>query len=143
MLDIDHFKAINDHYGHLAGDEVLRNMVSRCLELLRDADLFTRFGGEEFMVLLPHTDLAQARDTAERLRSEVASNITQRNGKEIAITISIGVSCLKASDTNFESVIKRVDDALYEAKNAGRNCVMLSPDDLSQERAAIKRVGDN
>lgn len=127
MIDIDHFKAINDSHGHLTGDEVLRNMVSLCMSLLREPDLFSRFGGEEFVVLLPHTDLPQASETAERLRSAIARNVTRHNGREITITISVGVSCLKETDVNFESVIKRVDDALYVAKRAGRNCVRVLP----------------
>lgn len=131
MLDIDHFKQVNDRYGHLAGDEVLRETVALCQQQLRDPDMFSRFGGEEFVVLLPQTKLAQAMGTAERLLCSVGKNVISSVSDELQVTISIGVSTLLESDRNFESVIKRIDDALYHAKRTGRNRISLSPMDAA------------
>ncbi len=126
MLDIDHFKRVNDRHGHIAGDAVLRSTVQLCMEQLRDVDVFARFGGEEFVVLLPHTERKEAAETAERLRQRVADHTIEQEDKRINITISIGVSVLEQSDQGFESIIKRADDALYEAKHRGRNCIVVA-----------------
>jgi diguanylate cyclase (GGDEF)-like protein len=123
MLDVDHFKRINDQYGHVVGDEVLRDLVDCCKQQLREVDLFSRFGGEEFVALLPHTGLDEASETAERLRQAIEQNVTPAGEATIQVTISIGVSTLGQEDRSYESVLTRIDDALYEAKRAGRNCV--------------------
>lgn len=128
MIDIDHFKRVNDRYGHVAGDEVLRATARVCMAQLRDVDLLSRFGGEEFVVLLPHTGIEAALGTAERLRKAVEQNIVKQSGSDISVNITIGVSVMKDSDPGFESVIKRIDDALYEAKRAGRNRVSVAPE---------------
>jgi diguanylate cyclase (GGDEF)-like protein len=125
MMDVDHFKRVNDKHGHIAGDTVLRSTVQLCMEQLRDVDVFARFGGEEFVVLLPHTELEEAAETAERLRQRVADHYFAHENRRISVTISIGVSVLDRQDQGFESIIKRVDDALYEAKHRGRNCVVV------------------
>jgi diguanylate cyclase (GGDEF)-like protein len=128
MLDIDHFKRVNDRYGHLVGDEVLRLTTEVCLQQLRDVDLFSRFGGEEFVALLPHTSIEEARSTAERLREAVEMHQISHSGNDIHISVSIGVSALIESDNSYESVIKRIDNALYEAKRTGRNRVFVATD---------------
>ena len=117
MLDVDHFKQINDQYGHSVGDEVLCALADTCRGHLRADDLLSRFGGEEFVILLSHTGTSGAEEVAERLREEVARS-------ELRITVSIGVSELRADDPHFEAALKRADDALYEAKRAGRDRVV-------------------
>lgn len=122
MLDIDHFKQVNDQFGHAVGDEALRSMVGVCKNHLRVNDLLARFGGEEFVVLLPNTRMEEARETAERLRSQVAGAVGLGAGKPV--TISVGVAQMNAADASFEAAIKRADDALYQAKRSGRNRVV-------------------
>lgn len=119
MLDIDHFKRINDEFGHSRGDAILRHLADTCRRQLREGDLLTRFGGEEFVIVLPHLGIDGARHMAERLREEVAR-------AESPITVSVGISELRADDTHFEAVLKRADDALYAAKRAGRNRVAVN-----------------
>ena len=127
ILDVDHFKTINDRFGHLVGDDVLRQISRVCEEQLRDVDILARFGGEEFAVLLPNTDVAGARLTAERLRQAVEQNVVQLSKGNYCVTISIGVSGLRAADKGVVDVLKRADDALYQAKRAGRNRVVVEP----------------
>ncbi len=124
MFDIDHFKNINDSFGHLAGDQVLFRISRIAEEHLRQVDLLCRFGGEEFAVLLPHTDTAGAQMIAERLREAIARHVFNLSKDGIKVTISTGLSQLMTSDQTANDVIKRADDALYRAKNSGRNCVV-------------------
>lgn len=124
MLDTDHFKQINDRYGHEAGDKVLRGVVDTCQQQLRDVDLFGRIGGEEFVALLPNTSMAEATHSAERLRQSVAGLCIAHGEESLQVTISIGVSVFHADDADFEAALKRADDALYEAKRQGRNRVV-------------------
>lgn len=128
MMDIDHFKGINDRYGHLMGDEVLRQFSTTCLQQLRKPDLLARFGGEEFAALLPGTGLNGARLTAERLRKAVARKEMSLTVGACSVTISIGVSEFLAEDKSIENVIKRTDEALYQAKRMGRNRVAARQD---------------
>jgi diguanylate cyclase (GGDEF)-like protein/PAS domain S-box-containing protein len=122
-FDIDHFKHINDTFGHPAGDEVLR-MISRiCREALRSGDVAARIGGEEFGILLPHTDAAAAASTAERLRASVEKKRCLFEGQQISCTISLGVAEANLPDEDLEGLIKRADKALYQAKRSGRNRV--------------------
>jgi diguanylate cyclase (GGDEF)-like protein len=118
MFDIDHFKRINDTYGHPIGDKVLMSISNEVARLIRDIDVFGRFGGEEFMVLLPETDLLQAIDAAERIRSAVE----QLDMGGIKCTVSIGVESSEDTPTDTE-MLEMVDIALYAAKAAGRNTV--------------------
>jgi diguanylate cyclase (GGDEF)-like protein/PAS domain S-box-containing protein len=121
MLDIDHFKRVNDRWGHAAGDRVLRALCENCAQLLRKVDLLARVGGEEFAVLLPDTDLEGAWQLAERLRVGAAGRAVPEEGESIRFTVSAGVATLLPSDTLLEEVLRRADRALYEAKGAGRN----------------------
>lgn len=125
MLDIDHFKAINDTYGHDVGDEVLKKMSDVCKTVLRSNDLFARYGGEEFIALLPHTPQENAYLIAERLRQKIEKSpiIVQGYGP-IYFTASIGVTLIDYDKYTFNDAIKQADIALYIAKSAGRNLVM-------------------
>jgi len=125
MLDIDRFKTINDTYGHLVGDQVLVNVAKRCRAMIRESDIFGRYGGEEFIIFLPETALPDAIRVADRMRKEVArSPIVTDTGEEIQVTISMGVSSAEGADTELEALIDSADRALYVAKCAGRNRVM-------------------
>jgi len=126
MLDIDHFKRINDCYGHARGDEVLKAFCEAGRSQLREVDLLARIGGEEFAVLLPETDASGARIVAERLRQFVAGLKVGTEGAEIRWTISIGVAALVPADATIEECLKRADKALYRAKEGGRNRVEVS-----------------
>lgn len=122
MYDIDHFKAVNDRFGHPAGDEVLRELTRRVNEALREADVVARWGGEEFLVLAPLSDARGAADLAERLRQTVARRPFEGVG---TVTISLGVATYEAGET-VERLERRVDEALYAAKAAGRNRVVVA-----------------
>ena len=123
FFDIDHFKPINDNYGHLTGDAVLRTVGQRLRSELREQlDWAGRYGGEEFVVVLPETTLEEAARFAERLRQRIEQASTQYEGKEIRITASFGVSQRREED-DAASILARADALLYRAKEAGRNCV--------------------
>ena len=123
MMDIDHFKQVNDTHGHAFGDVVLKTMASVCRHSLRDTDIFARYGGEEFILLLPETDLAGGVLVGERLRRNVsATNIPLPDGEPYSITISLGVIVSDAFE-KLEDLIKGADTALYQAKEGGRNRV--------------------
>lgn len=128
MIDIDHFKRVNDQYGHLSGDEVLRAVAHRIGERLRLADLLARFGGEEFLVLLPNTDRDGAAVVAENIRLAVESAPFEVRGQAIAVTVSIGVHAEvpRQDATAADAFIAASDQALYAAKRQGRNRVVLS-----------------
>jgi diguanylate cyclase (GGDEF)-like protein len=125
MMDIDHFKKINDEFGHAAGDEVLKSFCITSQQLLRKTDLFARIGGEEFAVLLPDTGSAGAVRAAGRLLREAAQSSFLPGGGQITFTISIGVATLRSTDTCVEDCLQRADRAMYRAKNNGRNCVEI------------------
>jgi diguanylate cyclase (GGDEF)-like protein len=126
MIDIDHFKQINDTYGHEVGDMALKACADVCSSKLREVDLFARFGGEEFVVLLPNTPLSGAIIMAERIRKAVGRIKLMIEGNKIQFNISIGVTSALETDTNIDDVIRRSDNALYEAKKDGRNRVVSS-----------------
>lgn len=127
LLDIDHFKLVNDTYGHPIGDEVLIALVQICRAHIREVDLFARLGGEEFVLLLPETELAQAMQVAERLRAAIAATPIETCAGSITITVSLGVVTLLADDTTLAMLLGRVDRALYAAKQLGRNRVIAWP----------------
>jgi len=120
LIDLDHFKDVNDQYGHLMGDEVLRQVAGVLAEVARDGDVVARVGGEEFCVLLPNTPGMGARLPAERVRSAVA---TLRD--PVQLTVSIGVSSYPDDATNAYDLFERADEAMYEAKRRGRNRVHM------------------
>ncbi|MBS0212836.1 MAG: diguanylate cyclase [Proteobacteria bacterium] len=123
-IDLDHFKRINDRFGHPAGDEVLRAFAHACLGCLRKEDLLARTGGEEFCILLPETPLAHANATAERIR-EMAARICPDEQCADPVTASIGVTCMEPGDASFDQLFSRADKALYAAKAQGRDCVVV------------------
>ena len=122
MLDVDHFKAINDSYGHSKGDEVLKEMSKVLKAQNRAEDIVARFGGEEFVILLDQCDAVAAADKSEKLR-QVLEQLTPGG---IKITVSIGVAELKPGEECFDDVLKRADLAVYQAKDQGRNCVVTA-----------------
>jgi len=127
MLDIDHFKRVNDSHGHLAGDETLKGVAAIVQEAVRLVDVAARYGGEEFIVLLPGTDRAEARDVAERIRTRVAEAVFPSGNVLVRVTVSLGVSEYDPIlDSNPASFIERADHALYASKQNGRNRVSLA-----------------
>ncbi|MFC1684003.1 diguanylate cyclase [Pseudomonadota bacterium] len=121
MADLDYFKKINDQYGHQAGDEVLHHVATLLNEQLRPYDLICRYGGEEFLICLPNTDLKAAKNTIERVRAHLdQSEIQLSDGKTIRITASFGVAALSKDET-WDKTVEHADEALYQAKNEGRN----------------------
>lgn len=126
MLDLDHFKEVNDTYGHKIGDLALQQSSETCRGMLREADIMGRLGGEEFAILLPLADGTQALDIAERLRQAIADQaVATECGSPLRITVSIGVAQLAATDANIDFLLSHADHALYEAKRTGRNKVCL------------------
>ncbi|MDQ2646879.1 MAG: GGDEF domain-containing protein [Myxococcota bacterium] len=123
IFDIDFFKRINDQYGHLAGDHVLRELARVVQERIRRDEVFARYGGEEFVIVLPETGLGGARALAEDLRERVATHAFVFQGERIPVTISIGCAQLSKDDRAATELIQRADEKLYEAKRSGRNRV--------------------
>jgi diguanylate cyclase (GGDEF)-like protein len=144
MFDLDHFKDINDRYGHLAGDAVLNAVGKRMKEVLRGSDLKCRYGGEEFLVLLPETPLHGARRVAETLRREIAERPVPWAGEGLTITASFGLAQTIPGEVNVQAVIARADQALYRAKDDGRNCVRIAAETatlVADETHRHNRVG--
>lgn len=131
MLDIDHFKKINDRYGHAAGDLAIQQTAQTLLENLRNIDYLGRYGGDEFTIVLPETDLERAQQIAERLRTKVEKQSIQSEEKTIQLSISLGLACVSSpAETppwKFDAATQLADKALYAAKEAGRNCVRVYP----------------
>lgn len=123
MIDVDNFKAFNDQYGHIAGDSVLVAVAEALREYLRPTDLVARFGGDEFAVLLPELKLTQARQTAERIRQQIAG--LSPPSFSSAITVSIGIAA-RTDDDDVATLVQRADSAMYDAKEAGRNRVAVA-----------------
>lgn len=126
MLDLDHFKVINDKFGHAAGDIVLRHFSSVLRDELRKVDVVGRVGGEEFAVLLPEEDIDAAQIFAERLRQKIANTVVMLGNQPISITVSIGISAMRADDNSSDRALLLADHALYQAKAQGRNCIALA-----------------
>ena len=125
MLDVDHFKRINDRHGHHVGDQVLRALAERCRGALRSVDVLGRYGGEEFAIVLPGTTQHNAATVlAERIRKRVADEPIKTDDGAVKVTVSVGVAELDAEMRGPEDLLKRADAALYEAKQAGRNRVV-------------------
>jgi diguanylate cyclase (GGDEF)-like protein len=126
MFDLDHFKDINDRYGHLCGDAVLASVGARMRAVLRGSDLKCRYGGEEFLVLLPETPLDGARRVADTLRRDIAEMRVAWQGETIQVTASFGATSALPSEVDAQVLIARADAALYRAKDQGRNCVRVA-----------------
>jgi diguanylate cyclase (GGDEF)-like protein len=127
MLDLDHFKAINDTHGHPAGDAALRKVAAVLRETVRTVDMVARYGGEEFAVILIEIEREKAAEVAERLRRMIETAKTDFNGTELKITASLGVACFPDDAEDKQKLIEMADSALYKAKSGGRNRVCLSP----------------
>jgi len=125
MIDVDHFKSVNDVYGHAAGDETLRRIAGLARSQLRPSDVFGRIGGEEFAVVLPNVGPQESLTVAERLREKVAAaEIVVAPGRTLSCTVSVGAASMRAGDERFEDALGRADARLYEAKDLGRNRVV-------------------
>jgi len=122
MMDIDHFKMVNDTHGHPAGDAVLQQVAKLLQEQIRDEDIIIRYGGEEFVILLDQCDVIEAEYKAQHLRKIVET----LNPNKIFVSVSIGVAQLNSSDKNCSELLKRADLAVYQAKERGRNCVVIA-----------------
>ena len=128
MLDIDHFKMINDRYGHKVGDLVLKMLAEVCQSALRDIDVLARMGGEEFAVLLPETESSLAIEVARRLQDSInKASLPLEGDLAIKIQVSIGVASMTSPHDNMDILLHRADTALYEAKNTGRNRICVAP----------------
>jgi diguanylate cyclase (GGDEF)-like protein len=129
LLDIDNFKAVNDEHGHLAGDEVLRRLAQACMAQVREGDVFARFGGEEFAVLLPDTGIDQALQWLERLRQKVAELRVELPTTQLSVTVSIGLASPAIASpqaaAQINAALRMADEALYRAKREGKNRVAL------------------
>jgi diguanylate cyclase (GGDEF)-like protein len=126
MFDLDHFKAINDRHGHLCGDAVLTAVGQRMRAVLRGSDIKCRYGGEEFLVILPETPLVGAQQVSETLRREIAGHAVEWSGATISVTASFGITCAAPGEADALAAIARADAALYRAKQAGRNRVHVA-----------------
>lgn len=126
IVDIDHFKMINDKYGHSIGDDVLKRVARLLRDNVRHPDIVGRYGGEEFLILLPSSDLKAAEEQASRLCKQMREVIIHVNEHKIKITLSIGIAQLKTGDETWQTVLNRADTAMYEAKKQGRDCWFVS-----------------
>ena len=124
MIDIDHFKDVNDNYGHAAGDQVIINIANILKDNLREYDIVGRLGGEEFCMFLPNIEIDVTTSIAERVRNKVAELTTAFKSHSITITVSIGLTVIKDAEVSINNILRRADKALYQAKNSGRNKVI-------------------
>lgn len=136
MFDIDHFKRINDGYGHRAGDDVIQAVVDHTCQVLRQPDIAGRYGGEEFTLILPETGDEGARVVSERLRRTIEDARIRVGGRDISVTISVGVSTFREAVVDHEALLDEADRALYQAKAAGRNRVVLFQPEPVGDRAS-------
>ena len=125
LLDVDHFKQINDKYGHSVGDLCLKEIINRIKPLLRETDFLARFGGEEFVIILPETKYDGAAEVAEKIRVHIEKTDFLHKGEHVSVTISLGGTEVHISDKNGEKMFERVDKAMYQAKQSGRNRVVM------------------
>jgi diguanylate cyclase (GGDEF)-like protein len=123
MLDIDHFKRVNDTHGHAAGDLVLAGVAKILAGLCRKEDMVFRYGGEEFCILCPGTDLRVAADVAERIRRAIGMGVFAYGDRKLTVTVSIGIAALSPAHTDADALMKDADRALYRAKQKGRDRV--------------------
>jgi diguanylate cyclase (GGDEF)-like protein len=121
ILDIDHFKKVNDTYGHTTGDETLRSVAARLRDHIRHPDIIGRYGGEEFLIVLPNSEVKAAADQASRLCQQVRTMQIEANNHVLSVTISIGIAQFHVGQENWEGFLHRADEALYKAKDNGRD----------------------
>jgi len=126
VTDVDHFKKVNDTHGHAVGDEVLKAVARALMEEARDADVVGRYGGEEFVLMLPNTDTAGARELAERIRRRLETTPVETSAGPLKVTMSLGVASYPTHGTTLEALVNAGDEALYVAKRTGRNRVVLA-----------------
>jgi len=146
LVDIDHFKLVNDTFGHAAGDKVLRGVANVLTNALREMDVIARCGGEEFAALLPDANLLNACRAAERLRTAIGTSTYQYDDYELDVTVSIGVTAVDTEHSGLatDDILKQGDDALYAAKRAGRNCVFVFQEGWCQPlRHNVSRRGSS
>jgi diguanylate cyclase (GGDEF)-like protein len=136
MLDSDSLKSVNDNYGHEAGNRLLKLTVNCAQQALRETDVFARYGGDEFVALLPQTSLQGAYEVAERIRKSIASTPLDTQGKQVPTTVSIGVAAYPDQGEELAVIINRADQALYSSKRSGRNRTTVSGDPLATPAAA-------
>jgi diguanylate cyclase (GGDEF)-like protein len=136
MLDIDHFKSVNDRYGHAVGDEAIAAVANACERGKRNSDIAGRLGGEEFAILLPETDAAQAKVVAERVREAVAAHVFSVHKVRFSVTISLGIAQASVSMSGIDALLRDADAALYQAKEAGRNRVVIATPPATPKLAA-------
>lgn len=127
LLDIDHFKLVNDTYGHDVGDEVLKQITKTIKENIRKSDVFARYGGEEFILLLRKTDLDKSMPIAEKIRLSIEEMTMPEHLSDVKVTMSVGVVEYSSKYKAFYELIIKADEALYKAKDDGRNCVRCAP----------------
>jgi diguanylate cyclase (GGDEF)-like protein len=121
VVDIDNFKVVNDTYGHPVGDEVLRHVALQLRDSIRHPDVVGRYGGEEFIILLPNSDKHAAAEQATRLCREIRSKVMRSKEYDLRVTVSIGVAQFRIGEDSWHSLLKRADNAMFEAKNRGRD----------------------
>ncbi len=138
LLDIDRFKSINDDHGHAQGDRVIASVAEVLRTSVRRVDMVSRWGGEEFLILLPDTDVQAAAELAERIRRHVTARVRRHETSEVRVTLTSGVAALRPRES-IEATIHRADVALYEGKRAGRDRVVVSEGDLEVELRAVAR----
>lgn len=126
LLDCDLFKSINDRFGHLFGDEILKHLCKICTEEIRNIDFFARYGGEEFIIVLPDSEVNGAVKTAKRIQQSLANNCISFQGENVCVTISIGICAVSDKHASFEQLIKDADKAMYKAKENGRNRIEIT-----------------
>jgi diguanylate cyclase (GGDEF)-like protein len=136
MLDIDHFKRVNDTYGHALGDQALRMVTQQCLKHIRAIDIVGRYGGEEFVILLPETEVAGACMLAERLRQCVAQTPIPTEQGSVHLTISLGIDRINTEQWDLTALLDGADHALYAAKQAGRNRIAVNPAPHAEQASA-------
>lgn len=126
LFDIDDFKKVNDTYGHIAGDRALLRVSKVFLASIRKTDIPSRYGGEEFALIITHTSLDETKHVAERIRKEIQQTVVAERDHTFSVTISSGVTMYSEKDRDYNDMIRRADDALYKAKKKGKNCVVVS-----------------
>ncbi len=136
MIDIDKFKNVNDTYGHIGGDEILRSIAKTIQSSVRESDIAGRFGGEEFSVVMPNTDIQGAGMVAEKIRKTIEENGVEFNNSTVNVTVSLGVSTIDRKNDTLENLVRKADEALYKAKDTGRNRVCVFDNDTNSISAS-------